>query len=762
MTDCCWTQRWTDVRHAIIAMLISLASSAFCQTPGSVWAGSDAVTFYLDFDEGPYAWKAAGNPYQVGAGFEIVTGGHSGRCWTNTDKMGFIGYDGAANVPIRAGTVSMWIKSGPADIFADGRPHCLASLPRTLEGLSADEEAQVSHGLTLSVRKTEANTLDLIAHIGRGHYIWPMATETLASLDVSKLDAGVWHQVVFSWDFDTRGVWLAVDGRVAQGAIPEAVEQPHEYLCAIFGNTQSYLASQQEPLDGLMDDIAILDVPYERALQVMAGDAPWIGERPADPTWTAQATIAPEDENLSLLERIARQHLDMLVATQRHGGWALGFRWPSMLQYTAKTRMPDPKNKIWLSKDGHTAFGAMLLLYGYECIGDARYLQAARNTADMYLAAQNPAGYWVHSYYFEDGKYVPVADTALIQDHVQTGPLTLLSYMYKVTGEQKYLDAARRNADFLVRVQNPNGSWSHHYDPAQDAGVSSIGAVGGGEVNDYGTSAPIANLLQFAKLTGDDTCRDAALKGADWLIEAFIDNGKVAGWAGQYNADNEPVAARHHEPAAVTQYGAGWAAMGLIAAYKATRDEKYLAPLDRVLEWFDANRVDGGWWWDYDVATGRPIRMWRRIIYFMDDPEQVAAYLEATGYSRAPQPGDWVNVEQLRYEVNNARERPEGKTCELTDRDGLKRWLAGNVPHYVDYYAHSTKQPFNERAGLFTWPTEAGEATGLVRHQIVRFCNVLMRARAVKGEVPVDHPYFTQLDAFVGWNKIQICPGPDG
>jgi len=64
------------------------------------------------------------------------------------------------------------------------------------------------------------------------------------------------------------------------------------------------------------------------------------------------------------------------------------------------------------------------------------------------------------------------------------------------------------------------------------------------------------------------------------------------------------------------------------------------------------------------------------------------------------------------------------------------------------------------QAGVYTWDSQAGWSTNLVRHQAVRFCNVLMRARALRGEVSVDHPYFTQLDAFVGWDKIHACPGP--
>ncbi len=749
------------MRNLTTILLLLTASACLWAAPGAQWAGSDSVVFYLDFEDGPYAWRAQGNPWQVGSEFDIADGGRWGKGWTNTSKMGFIGFDGTDNVPLQAGTVSMWIKSGAANIFADGKTHCFASLPRTLEGLFGTPELQSTRGLTLSVRKTAGNTIDLIAHIGAGHYIWPMPTETLLSMDAAALDASTSHQVLFSWDFTSRKVWLAVDDQVMEGAIPTAITEPHQYLCAIFGNSQHYQAAAQEPLDGMMDDIAILDVPYPEALEVMSRDTPYSGERPADPTWTAEPTLFAADENLSQIETVARQQLDMLVATQRCGGWTLGFRWPSMLQYTAKTRMPDPKNKVWLSKDGHTAFAAIELLHAYECIGDERYLQAARNTADMYIAAQDEElGAWVHAYFLEGGRYLPEADVFLMQDHVQTGPLMLLAYIYKVTGEEAYLDAARRSADFLVRAQNPNGSWSHHFDREKNAGVTSTGVVGGGEVNDYGTSGPVAHLLEFYRLTGEEQYRDAALRGADWLVAAFIENENVAGWAGQYNDQNQPEAARHHEPAAVSQYGARWAARGLIAAYTTTLDEKYLAPLDRALEWFEASKLEGGWWWDYDTETGRPIRMWRRIVYYLDDPEQVAAYLEATGYAEAPKPSDAVHVEQLAYEVKGAREHPEGKVYAQPSREALEKQVADSAPHFVDYYIGSTSQPFNTRAGLFTWDSQAGQAAGLVRHQIVRFCNLLMRARALQGDVPVDHPYFTQLDAYVGWQKVHACPGP--
>ncbi len=752
------------MRSLLICLCILITLPALAQVPGAGWAGSDEVTFYLDFNDTTYAWKAAGNPYQFGNNWELVDGGLDGKAWRNTTKLGYIGFDGLANVPLEAGTVSMYVKSGDANIFADSRVHCFAALCRTIEGMVAKTELWPEQGLALSLRKTEGNTIDLIAHVGGDEWNWDAEEVVVASADASQLNPRAWHHLAFSWDFATRKVWLAIDEEATEGAIPEAVKRPHEYLAALFGNSHEYRAEDQQPLNGMMDEIAILSVPWPQAQQVMAGDAP-LGaraqaERPTDPTWTAEATLFPDDPDLARCEQVARQHLQMMLETQRHGAWCLRVNWPSKLQWTAKFRMPEPRNMIWLSKDSHPAFGAAEMLFAYEATGDERYLESARATGEMYLETQNEQyGLWHHGYYYDNGEYVPDAGHhALIQDHCQTGPIFLLCYLHRVTGEQTYVDAAKRGADFLILAQNPNGSWPHHWLLATQTGVTARGVEHGGEINDYGTSAPVATLLNMYAYTGDESYREAALRGADWLIASFIDTGKIAGWAGQYDADNQPAAARHFEPVAVTQYGARWAATGLYAAYKETRDEKYVAPMKRLLEWFEANKIDvdgkDAWWWDYDVETGRPIQMYRNEVYFMDDPARVREYMAATGRDTPPQPHDSVNVQALRNQYEQMLVRPEGRVMAQPTREELTAFVERSAPYYVNAYIEGGAPPLNQRVGLYTWEYASGLGTNLVRHQVVRICDLLMRARAVRGEIPVDNPLFRRVDAFVGWNKV--------
>lgn len=743
-----------------ICVLITLP--ALAQVPGANWAGSDDVAFYLDFEDTTYAWKAAGNPYQFGYNFELVDGGVEGKAWRATNKMGYIGFDGLWNVPLEAATVSMYVKSGDTNIFADGRPHYLAAFCRTIEGMIAQRDLWPEHGLSVSLRKSAGNTLDFVAHVGGDEWNWEAEEVVMASADVSGLDPAEWHHVAFSWDFPSRRVWLVIDGEATEGTIPEAVRRPYEYLAALFGNTYNYTAESQQPLEGMMDEIAILSVPWPEAQQVMAADAPITAERPEDPKWVVEPTLFPDDPALGRCEQVARQHLQMMLDNQRHGGWCLNVKWPSNLQWTAKFRMPEPRNMIWLSKDSHTAFGATQMLFAYEAMGDERYLESARATGQMYLDTQDPEhGCWRHAYYYENGEYIPDGgEYAIIQDHVQTGPIMLLCYLHRVTGEEQWLDAAKRGADFLVKAQNPNGSWAHHWMLETQVGVNARGIENAGEVNDYGTAGPLQTLLSMHEYTGDERYREAALRGADWLVQAFIDNGKIVGWAGQYDADDKPAAARHFEPISVTQYAARWAGEGLFAAYVASRDERYLAPVKRVIEWFDANAtiVDEkeAWWWDYDVETGRPIQMYQNEVYFMDDPEQVRAYMEAGGFLGAPQPRDSVNVPGLRRQYADVLANPGGTVMPQPTREELAAFVEANGPAYVRSYIDGGSPPLNERVGLYTWEYDSGLGTNLSRHQVVRICDLLMRARAVRGDIPVDNPLFRRVDAWSGWNKILL------
>src|SRR5690606_5277113 len=124
---------------------------------------------------------------------------------------------------------------------------------------------------------------------------------------------------------------------------------------------------------------------------------------------------------------------------------------------------------------------------------------------------------------------------------------------------------------FLIQAQNPNGSWSHHYNTIKKSGESSIGALGAGEFNDYSTTGPMAAMILAYRLTGEQRFLDSYLKAANWIHSAFIDKsttGGAVGWAQQYDANNKPIQARHFEPVATENFGSGMAANEMMNAYR--------------------------------------------------------------------------------------------------------------------------------------------------------------------------------------------------
>ena len=142
------------------------------------------------------------------------------------------------------------------------------------------------------------------------------------------------------------------------------------------------------------------------------------------------------------------------------------------------------------------------------------------------------------------------------------------------------------------------------------------------------------------------------------------------------------------------------------------------------------------------------------MIFFIDEPAELQAYIDASGQP-APKPTDSVQVAQLRNETEKVAANPEGSLMDTQTADQLRAYVEQQAPHYIDYYVGSATQPLNEQAGLFTHQSTAGEAVSLVRHQIVRFLDVLMRARAARGDIAADDPALRRTEAFVGWHKIK-------
>ena len=396
--------------------------------------------------------------------------------------------------------------------------------------------------------------------------------------------------------------------------------------------------------------------------------------------WAALGLDGPA---LARVERCARTWLDLVTGLQQSGGWALKYGLPDFTVEVWPPYQPvvdaNPHCTIIANSKAYTtSHTALQFAYAWECLGEPRYLDVARATADMYLRSQSPEGWWATSIFInaEGEPFLPeqlmpwhVTRNLLIQDNAQTGPLQLLLYMSRLTGEERYLDAALRSGGLLLRAQNPNGSWSYTYNSETGTGFSYKGVEHGGELNDGATTDAMTKLLMLYQLTGERKYLDPIVRAADWLVEAQLD-GPTWGWAAQYDAEDNPSWARLFEPPAVDDGNGTQAAIaGLLFAWNLTGDDRYLAPIDRCITWLKQIRdadPDGIVWNYYDPTTARPLMAENNQISYLDTDAQARAKAKGNpGYLGGPAVANG-GIEAREQKLRTYRER--GPLC-LTEAD---------------------------------------------------------------------------------------------
>lgn len=125
----------------------------------------------------------------------------------------------------------------------------------------------------------------------------------------------------------------------------------------------------------------------------------------------------------------------------------------------------------------------------------------AMRAADTLLGLQRPDGGW------QGGRVGEVRSSVVFNTaQVIRGMLAA----HARTGEQRYLDAAVRAGDWIVSVQETDGSWSRH------------NFMGAARVYDTYVDAP---LLLLHRVTGDPGLKEAALRNLAWVRGRQAPNG---------------------------------------------------------------------------------------------------------------------------------------------------------------------------------------------------------------------------------------------
>ena len=242
------------------------------------------------------------------------------------------------------------------------------------------------------------------------------------------------------------------------------------------------------------------------------------------------------------IEQACQRFLDFHLGLQRHGGWACLYHHPTLWAFGGGERHTlKSPNRVDFSKGGFTAAKVM----------------------NLYLPA------------------------------------------YEVLGDSRYLDAARRSGDVLVKGQCASGVLQAHYFVFPDGRVEPLRE---GEViempGDEGPAPAVVMLVWLARLTGDATYRRAAIRCAELYIRAQNPNGS---WAQKFNLRTGVPSGLGY---GVLNDGATTDPMQImLLMYHMTHDGKFLAPVVKAGDWLVRvqNQQGGipGWAEQYD-AQDRP------------------------------------------------------------------------------------------------------------------------------------------------------------
>ena len=295
-------------------------------------------------------------------------------------------------------------------------------------------------------------------------------------------------------------------------------------------------------------------------------------------------------------------------------------------------RLPDGSVQVsqyW----GRAPMQAYPFFEAHDLLGDEQYLRVALDLADYYLRIQEPEGFWHFAHVVNpDGsaRRMEMAEAngravCRIQDTHQTGCFRLMLYTWRVTGEQKYLDAAKHCGDYLLSIQNENGSWPDwwipghkHSDPnpRQKAGV-----ISGGSYNDGATSSGLEMMLVMYHLTRDPRYVARLPRLGQWIFDTQLGRRKVRGWCQQYDLENRPAAARHFETAVIDprtfgRFVAPWCAWFHVMS----GEERYLTLVQETVDWIMSVEKPDGWAYQY-LPDRTPCFSLGGQVYRHDQPE---------------------------------------------------------------------------------------------------------------------------------------------
>ncbi len=199
----------------------------------------------------------------------------------------------------------------------------------------------------------------------------------------------------------------------------------------------------------------------------------------------------------------------------------------------------------------------------------------SRRIVDLLLKLQQDSGGWIVRNDYGTTDVVPVLapnDSSYIANNAM---LT----MYRETKDVKYLESAKRCADWIMSVARKDGMVPVGYDMRKGVWLKH-------NIVDTGfTAALFANLYE---ITSDTRYCDFLVRFVNVYIQLFY-NAKTRGFATSLDADDRKLGGQFAR-------GQAWALEGLIPAYRVLKDERIRWVVRQTVNnLLYTQRKDGGW-----------------------------------------------------------------------------------------------------------------------------------------------------------------------
>ena len=265
-----------------------------------------------------------------------------------------------------------------------------------------------------------------------------------------------------------------------------------------------------------------------------------------------------------------------------------------------------PQDEFLVEPPGTPTVGEYFV-NAYKVTRDGEYLQRAIETARILAWRQNNRGGWFRhetvTNYDPDWEYPrrPLGRMVL-DDNVTQGTLTFLIRLDEVYDADWLTEAIALGLNGMLTAQHSSGGWPQEWPTHPQRPYSAFMTFNDGTINDC-----ISVMFLAYDTYGDSRYRDAALRGADYIMRSQLPEPQP-GWAQQYDLQGRPAAARSHEPAAVGSSVTGRNIETLIDVAVRTGDAKYLAPVGPAMRWLQRSNIGPNTWARlYEIGSNRAI-----------------------------------------------------------------------------------------------------------------------------------------------------------